>query len=275
MAEMDDLRPKGLNLSVPWIRSTMIIIAVLVLGAWLVLTPSGLLGKADAVGYAVCHRIDLRSFHLGERQLPLCVRCSGTYMGVLLSLGFYFLVRPKASGFPSWKLAIPLFLFVGIFGIDGLNSYLHLFPNAPHVYPPSNDNRLITGMFFGIALASLAYPGFSQSVWKQPAKEPALRSARDLLTLVVPGIGLILLIQTENPLILYPLAILSSMGVIVLLSMVYAMVVLMVTRRENKITAWREMVLPLLGGLVLTIIQIGLIDFGRHLLTGTWSGFTF
>jgi hypothetical protein len=47
--------------------------------AWLSLTPPGLLGKADAVGYAVCHRIELRSFHLDGRPLPLCARCSGMY----------------------------------------------------------------------------------------------------------------------------------------------------------------------------------------------------
>jgi hypothetical protein len=49
-------------------------IAVLLAGLWA--TPPGLLGKADAIGYAVCHRIDLRSFHLGDRQLPLCARCT-------------------------------------------------------------------------------------------------------------------------------------------------------------------------------------------------------
>jgi hypothetical protein len=48
----------------------------LVLLGWLINTPAGLLGKADAIGYAVCHRIDLRSFFIGERQFPLCMRCS-------------------------------------------------------------------------------------------------------------------------------------------------------------------------------------------------------
>ena len=56
----------------------------LVLLGWLLNTPPGLLGKADAIGYAVCHRIDLRSFHLGERALPLCARCSGMYLGAML-----------------------------------------------------------------------------------------------------------------------------------------------------------------------------------------------
>lgn len=36
------------------------------------LAPGGLLDKADKVGYAVCHRITIRSFLIGERQMPLC-----------------------------------------------------------------------------------------------------------------------------------------------------------------------------------------------------------
>ena len=62
--------------------------AVLVFLGFLMVAPPGLLGKADALGYAVCHRIDARSFHIGTRQLPLCARCSGMYLGALLGLVF-------------------------------------------------------------------------------------------------------------------------------------------------------------------------------------------
>ena len=35
--------------------------------------PHSVLGKADLVGFAVCHRIPERSFILAGQQLPLCV----------------------------------------------------------------------------------------------------------------------------------------------------------------------------------------------------------
>src|SRR5689334_17781875 len=67
-----------------------IIAAVLLLVVstiWVYLTPEGVLGKADAVGYAVCHRITVRSFLFPDgRQLPLCARCSGMFLGVLVGL---------------------------------------------------------------------------------------------------------------------------------------------------------------------------------------------
>ena len=42
----------------------LVLAAVIIVTVWLAKTPDGLLGKADAIGYAVCHRIDARSFHL-------------------------------------------------------------------------------------------------------------------------------------------------------------------------------------------------------------------
>ncbi|KAB2863423.1 MAG: DUF2085 domain-containing protein, partial [Anaerolineae bacterium] len=56
--------------------------AIVIIGAWLLATPAGVLGKADAVGYAICHRITVRSFEAFDRQLPLCARCTGIYLGV-------------------------------------------------------------------------------------------------------------------------------------------------------------------------------------------------
>ena len=68
---------------------------------WLFNTPLGLLGKADAIGYAVCHRIDLRSFHLGDRTLPLCARCTGMFLGTLVSLGLGLLAVVALLGIPT------------------------------------------------------------------------------------------------------------------------------------------------------------------------------
>ena len=40
----------------------VVVAAVLVFTGWLMNTPPGLLGKLDAIAYAVCHRIAARSF---------------------------------------------------------------------------------------------------------------------------------------------------------------------------------------------------------------------
>jgi uncharacterized membrane protein len=249
----------------PWLRRLpAVLLFVGVLGAWLMYTPAGLLGKADAIAYAVCHRIDLRSFHLGARPLPLCARCTGMYLGAILGLA-YFAVRGRgrAGLFPPLPVMAVLGVFTAAFGVDGLNSYLHFFPNAPHLYAPSNTLRLITGTLLGLTLASLVYAGFNQNAWRHWQQRATVPSLRAVLPLMALG-----------GLIMYPLALISAAGVLVLLTAVYTTMTLLVLRRENQADRWADLALPLLLGLTLAVAQVGVIDFVRYLATGTWAGFS-
>lgn len=247
-------------------------VGLLVLG-WALNTPSGLLGKADAIGYAVCHRIDARSFHLGDRQLPLCARCTGMYLGAMLALVYQWVIAPRRAGTPPKRVILVLGLLLAAFGVDGLNSYFHLFPIGPTIYEPSNTLRLLTGTGMGIVIVAALYPAFNQTVWKDWRPGPALTGLAPLGGLLILGLGVDLLVLTQNSLILYPLALISAGGVLVLLTMVYTLVWLMVLKQENRFWRLYQLGLPLLGGFTLGLIQIGLFDFARYLLTGTWDGF--
>src|SRR5687767_8078256 len=197
--------------------------AILVFAVWFSLTPPGLLGKADAIGYAICHRIDERSFQIGDRQLPLCARCTGEFYAAAISLLFFALVSPRKSGMPGWRLGVPLLFFLAAFGIDGTNSFFCLFKQTaggaldqiPNLYIPNNTLRLLTGSGMGIALASILYPAFNQSAWRDTDPGRAL-SWRKLGILI----GIIFLVDlavlTESPIVLYPAAILSTLGVLAL-----------------------------------------------------------
>jgi uncharacterized membrane protein len=252
----------------------VLLAVIVVLGLWLLNTPDGLLGKADAIGYAVCHRIDLRSFHLEGRALPLCARCTGLYLGVALTFtSFLVFGRGKAGGNPPPQIWIPLSLFGLAYVLDGANSYLHFFPNAPHTYPPSNTLRVITGTLAGVALVSLIFPTLNQIIWRDWQEGRVIASWRELAGLCAGAVVLILLVLTENPLILYPLSLVSAGGVILLLTYVHTSLVLMITRRESRATSWRDLLLPSLAGLTIAFLQIGSIDLVRFLLTGTWDGF--
>lgn len=240
---------------------------------WMVAVPAGLLGKADAVGYAVCHRIDVRSFHLGERQLPLCARCTGMYLGAAVGLVYQYVRSRRGGAFPPRRVWAVLALFLVAFGVDGLNSYLHLIPGAPGAYEPQNWLRLLTGTGMGIALAVLLYPSFNQTAWRNWQNEPAVRGLGELGILVLFGLVIDALVLWENPLVLYPLALISSATVLVLLTMVYTLVWLMILRRENASLSFRQMLLPVVGGFGMALLQIAILDLLRYALTGTWDGF--
>jgi uncharacterized membrane protein len=241
--------------------------------AWLLNTPPGLLGKADAIGYAVCHQIDLRSFHLGVRSLPLCARCSGMYLGATLTFAYYLARgRGKAGFMPSKPLLAILGLFFLAWAFDGVNSYLHFFPGVKGLYEPSNTLRLITGSLIGIVMTTIVYAGFNQTVWREWKAEPALRSVADLGILLGLIALLDALVLSENPLILYPLALASAFAVVFMLTSIYTMIGLLLTKRENRVEAWHGVITPALAGIAMTFVQIGLADIVRFWLTGTWGG---
>jgi len=254
--------------------------AIIVFGVWFSYAPPGLLGKADSIGYAICHRIDERSFHVFGRQLPLCARCTGEFYAAGITLLFLSLVSPKKSGMPGWKLGAPLIVFFLAFGIDGSNSYLYLlkqtskgvFDNIPNLYIPNNTLRLFTGSGMGVALASVLYPAFNNSAWKEVDPAPAL-DWKKLGTII--GIVLIvdLLILTESPIILLPIAIVSVLGALSLLIIVFSMVWVLMMRLENAYDKLAQMWMPFLAGTTLALLMITIIDILRFRLTGTWGGF--
>jgi uncharacterized membrane protein len=267
----------------------VVLAALLVLIGWILNTPPGLLGKADAIGYAVCHRIDARSFHIGSRQLPLCARCSGMYLGGMIGLAYQMVFARKWSGTPHWSVIVPLALFVLAFGIDGTNSYLYLiketYPGAlariPNLYVPNNTLRLLTGSGMGLGIAAMLFPAFNQTMWKdantQRTNAGERRAFPDLKSFA-PLFGLTLLLDllvlTENPIVLYPVAFIGAGGVLILLTMVYSMIWVMIMRQENDFTRFSQLWLALAVGFTIAMLQIAAIDLLRFWLTGTWGGFS-
>ncbi len=252
--------------------------ALIVITVWLLNTPPGLLGKADGIGYAVCHRIDERSFHIGDRQLPLCARCSGMYLGAMAGIIYQAIFSGRRQKFPPWSISVVLILFVAAFGIDGANSYLYLvktvypgaLPQIPNIYIPNNALRLFTGSGMGLGLAAILYPAFCQSVWADAEDKPAL-DWKGFLTVVGITVIVDLLVLTESPIVLYPAAFISAGGVLVLLTMIYTMVWLMLIGQDGVFTRLRQLWLALLAGLTMAFIQILAIDLVRFWLTGTWG----
>lgn len=254
-------------------RALLVIPVLLLLVGWLLNVPGGILGKADAVGYAVCHRIEVRSFHLGDRPIPLCARCSGMYLGAMSGLIYQAIVYKRRGGMPDKKILAVFGLFLIAFAGDGLNSYMSFFPNAPTLYEPQNWLRLVTGTGMGLAIAGVIFPAFNQTVWAGWDRRPTFVKLTSLPPLLIIAILVDVLVLTENPLVLYPLAIISASGVLVLLTLVYGMVWLMISKAENSIARISQLIIPLTVGFGMALLQIIVFDGLRFALTGTWEGF--
>lgn len=258
----------------PW-RVVLVFILVVIIVIWMYIAPEGIFGKADAIGYAVCHRIAHRSFHIGDIQFSVCARCTGQYLGAVLGILFLSIFRRYRTGRPPMFVIGILLVWGFAYVVDGFNSFLHLIPSTERfwLYEPSNAFRLITGIGVGLGISVMLFPAFNQTVWKQYDRRPVLESMWDFGLLLIFALLLILLVLTENPVILYPLSFISVGGVLMLLTMVYSMVWVMLFRAEGRFENLQQFIYPLLAGLMVALIQILIIDFFRYSLTGTWGEF--
>ncbi|MEA4815800.1 MAG: DUF2085 domain-containing protein [Lachnospiraceae bacterium] len=106
----------------------------------------------DILGFfanTVCHRMDSRSVFIYGKKLPLCARCTGIYIGVLV--GFLMLCALKRLDFkkpPELKTAVLSAVFLLPLMLDGAGSYFGFFGTA-------NIIRIITG-----ALCGVFFPAF-------------------------------------------------------------------------------------------------------------------
>lgn len=243
----------------------------------LIAAPGGCLTKADLVGYAVCHRAPSHSFHIAGRQLPLCARCTGTFLGALVGFVGQGLVlrRRRASRFPPPFIIALLVSFMALWAADGLNSYVSILGARLNLYEPQNWLRLTTGALNGLTMSALVYPVFNFTVWVDPTHQRAVRNLRDLAVLLLLEAAVVALVLTGWSFLIYPLAVLSAVGVLTLLTAVNSMLFVMLMERENMVATWREAIIPLLAGFTVGLIEIGAIDAIRYAITGTLEGFAF
>lgn len=244
-------------------------VSLLVIVTFLLSPPWTVLGKTRLVGYAICHQIPERSFHIDGQQLPLCARCTGIYMGALAGFTLMRLWgRKRAASLPPMPVTLVFVGFIILLAIDGLNSYLTFFPGMPHLYEPRNWLRLTTGALEGLALSAFVYPVLNYTLWHDADQSsPSVRNFKELGVMVATVGVIVVLIVLELPFLLYPLAILSTLGVLLMLGSVNTMIVLALARREGTARDWRQALLPATMGLAIAFLIIGGMDAVRAILT--------
>jgi uncharacterized membrane protein len=262
-----------------WLLLGIAAAALLLMGFYTVtdaahLAHNHVLDGADWTGYAVCHRITERSFEIAGRQFPLCARCTGMYLGVALTVLVVFRAgRLRWSELPPLPVLLTLIGFIGLMGIDGINSYSHFFPNAPHLYEPRNWLRLLTGMGTGLAMGVLILPALAQTLWRQLDFRATIGNFRELAGLVLVALTAVLLLLSNQSTISYVLALVSTAGLLFIITAINCVFLLILLRRDGRAERWRETAVPLLISFVLTLIEISAVSIVRFNLTGTMTGF--
>jgi len=104
------------------------------------------------VGHLVCHQLPERTLFIGGRYLPVCARDTGAYLGFYVGYLLLPMRRKEACGPPN--LWITLFMVAPMI-IDAATQWIGLRTST-------NELRLVTGLFFGVALAPFLVYSLSQ-----------------------------------------------------------------------------------------------------------------
>lgn len=229
-------------------------LAALAALAWL--PGATLIERLRALDAGICAQNPAHSFFPASQQLPLCARNTGIYMGfgatflTLLGTG-----RLRASSFPSRTVAAILGLAVLVMAVDGFNS-LFLDLGLPHPYQPHNLLRLATGLGTGVAMCAFIVPVANALIWKHEDERSSFGSPR-ALALMLPVLLLVFLaVGSQLAPLLYPIALLSTGGLVMALTLVNLAFVLGVSGRVGRVGSWRQLVPVFALALVIALAEL-------------------
>ncbi|HEX8733549.1 MAG TPA: DUF2085 domain-containing protein [Ktedonobacterales bacterium] len=213
---------------------------VVALAALIFLPGATLIERLRALDGGICAQLPTHSFYPAGQQLPLCARNTGIYLG--FALAFLTLLaagRVRAARLPRLPLAVALVALVGLMGVDGFNSLL-LDLGAPHLYQPNNLLRLATGLGTGVAMVAFIAPVTNGLLWRVEDARPSFRSfgqagvTLPLLLLAFLAVG------SQVGWLLYPIAILSSLGLLLALTLVNMVFMLCFSPLIGRFERWRQ-----------------------------------
>lgn len=225
---------------------------------WLHLTPGGFFEKGMMIGSSVCHQIGSHSLILEGVQFPLCARCTGLYLGCFIAL-LYFSTQGKKSGLPSRPFLLILLVLALAWGTDGLNSFISDFVEKPFLWATTNTTRLVTGFGMGLVLSTALKTLFNLTIWKDVQKEPLLNSAIQLGAYTLTATGLAFLLFSKNIVIFKTLAGIAVITILVVITMLYTIFWVIVTRKDNSFENLRALIIFLLAGFASALLQITLM----------------
>jgi len=159
-------------------------------------------------------------------------------------------------------------LFIAAMGFDGFNNLFHDV-GLPYLYAPYNPVRLITGLLTGLAIAAFVLPVFNLSVWAEGQARPVLGGWGELAGALAVEAMVFGAVVSGHGWLLYPVALWSMAGVVVLLSMLNVVIALIVARREGQSRSLNDPLPWICTALVLTVVELGGLGLFRYLLVGT------
>ena len=230
--------------------------------------PVPLADKLAAIPYGIDPQRPSHTYIVGGVPLPLEARKTGMFGGFLLaSLFLLARGRRRAASFPPWPLMALLVACFASLACDGLNAtFFDL--GWPHLYTPSLQLRLATGLLAGLAMAAVLLPAVNGVLWRAADPAPSIASGTDVLGTVIVLGAFFLLVDARLPILYDAIAIVSIAGLVIELALINVVLVLAVSRRMGAATSLWDVVPIAAAGLCLTAAELLFMSIIRYLVLG-------
>jgi len=181
------------------------------------------------IGFAICHQLSHRTPVISGLHLPLCARCTGIYLGVVCGY-LYILIRGKwrSGDLPNPPYGFILAGFICLTFIDGFTTFLKLRPESEYL-------RVLTGLFTGSALPTFAYPLLIGEITDKTSDKPLMGSWIDLTVFIILLFIIFGIYCVSPPGSFYIISILSIIGVILIFSNLFGMLIAMMIKPQKAI----------------------------------------
>lgn len=203
-------------------------------------------------------------------KLPLEARDFGIYVGFLVTWVYLIaLGRGRAKGMPPPSILLASVIFVFIMGADGINAFFYDLKIVPHLYEPRLELRLGTGLLCGIAFAGILTPVVNYSLWRENDPRPIFGNWKQFLGGLALMMVLFAINVSEIGIFFYPLAIITSASVIILIGLINLVFVTSLSGRAASAVTWRDALNPFAVGVFLALIELAALSLLRYAVLGT------
>jgi uncharacterized membrane protein len=218
------------------------------------------LERLRALDAGICAQLPTHSFFPGGQELPLCARNTGIYTGFSCTIVVLWLSgRLRAARLPGLRTALLLGGVVLVLAIDGFNS-LFLDLSLPHLYQPHNLLRLATGLGTGVGMAAFLVPVANGLIWKDEDERSSFGRVGQLGVMLPILLMAFLAVASQAAWLLYPIALLSTFGLVMALTLVNLVFVLGGSGRIGRISSYRQLLPVLTLAVALALIELAALS---------------
>jgi uncharacterized membrane protein len=240
------------------------------LGIMLFAPGASVLSRLQWLDSGICAQLASHSFYPGGGRLPLCGRNTGIYSGFLITLvTLHLRGRGRAQRLPHWTLIAVLVTAIAAMAVDGFNSLLTDL-GQQHLYQPGNLLRLATGLGAGFALALLVTPMLNRLLWCGYDEQRSIASFASLVGYLPALVICFVVVSSQAAWTLYPIAFLSTTGMVTALSSLNSIVIVALSKRDETFVTYRELLPFFALALLCAVIELLFLAQGRvalqHLL---------